>query len=56
MPKKIKVAKAWAGVVDDKIHCWMNAEPSYYEVYRRRADAKKHYERIVRVEIRPVAR
>jgi hypothetical protein len=45
--------KAWAGVVDGKIHRWGQTQGSYYVIYSSRAMAKRHYEQVVRINITP---
>lgn len=52
--KRIKPIMGWAGVVEDKIHAWRHMEQPYAEIYLGRKNAKKNYERIVRVKITPV--
>jgi len=61
MAKKQKISKlprsikAWAGVVDGKIHCWGQTQGNYYEIYSSRAMAKRHYEKVVRIDIIPLS-
>lgn len=53
--RKPKAIKAWAGVVDGKLHYWnVSSTVPYYEIYRRKDVAEQHYEKVVRVEIRPL--
>ena len=47
--------KAWAGVVEDKLHRCSPGNGNYYEIYASRAVAKNFYERVVRVMIAPLS-
>ena len=49
---KVKPVKAWAGVIYGRINTWGN--PPYVENFRTRQEARKRYETVIRVEIRPV--
>ena len=49
-----KAIKAWAGVVEGKIHGWYHMEQPYFEVYQSKAVARKNYEAVIPVRIVPV--
>ena len=57
--KKIKSVKAWAGVSDGEMLVSKFTDPygevKMPEVFKRRVDARRRFQHVVRVEIRVIA-